>query len=528
MALVISFLSGFLARSANNLFTARFARLHESLRLLVRKKDAFKNMPVILIGIAPFNRFFAVRPTQTQKELGNAIIYGKTRIGKGLNITANLLTWQFPAVINDIKGELWDATAGWRQKTLGRSFLFDPRGRGHRFDPLAGKITDSDLRSAATILLYRPHEGQNAAFTERAITMLTQVFHAAKLENQYALPFTYRILNEGLYGTATILKIISEKHNFYPHLATKFLDIAYERADFESKFLQDCYSTMTSRINNILTKESVRCFSGSDSTGKDIITSGHHPISLYLLWPENDLLSLSPLIRLVWDSLINDMTKTYDERKAEGCARTLLVLDEIFRTGMPKLPEYATTVCGRNISILLSAQSRSQLEAHYGVHNARVLRGQMDTLMIHRPAPDDFETMAHIERLLGYTSGYARSKSEHEGGGATTGSSEQRIPLIPAHETDLISETGVIIKRSGVRPILAERLDWRGIPELVERGRIPAPQIKELPPFDHNSPAWHTQTLSAAPTWLLSPELTRRGRPFSTGNGFTRKGRGAA
>jgi type IV secretory pathway TraG/TraD family ATPase VirD4 len=284
---------------------------------------------------------------------------------------------------------------------------------------------------------------------------------------------------------------------------------------------------MTARINNILTKETVACFTCSYFTGREIITSGDHPISLYLCWPEKDLLTLGPLIELIWDCLINDMVDTYDELKGQGCSRSMLVLDEIFRSGMHKLPEYATTVCGRNISILLSAQSRSQLDAHYGVHKANVLRGQMDTIVIHRPAPDDFETMQHIERLLGYTSGYARSKSEHEGGGATTRESEQRIPLIPAHETDLIGETEVIIKRSGIRPILAERLDWRRFPELVERRRIPAPKISELPPFDEN-PSWHTQALPIAPTWLLSPELTRRGRPVYADNGFSRKGRGGA
>ena len=117
-----------------------------------------------------------------------------------------------------------------------------------------------------------------------------------------------------------------------------------------------------------MTKESVRCFTGSDFPGHDIITSGSHPISLYLCWPEKDLLSLSPLIELVWDSLISDMTHAYDTLLGEGCSPTLLVLDEIFRSGMKKLPEYATTVCGRNISILLSAQNRSQLDAEYGVY----------------------------------------------------------------------------------------------------------------------------------------------------------------
>ena len=479
--------------------------------------------------LAPFSRVFAVRPTKKQKELANLVVLGKTRVGKGLNITTNLLTWPFPVIVNDIKREFWEQTAGWRERGLnGRSFMFDPRGVGHKFDPFEGKTTNSDLRSAATILLHRPHEGQNAVFTERAITMLTQIFHAAKLERQRPLPFAYKILNEGLYGTATILKIISDKHNVYPHLATKFLDISYEQADFDSKFLQDCYSTMTARINNILTKETVRCFMGSDFTGKDIITSGDHPVSLYLCWPERDLLTLGPLIELVWDCLINDMVDTYDARKGQGCTRTLLVLDEIFRSGMKKLPEYATTVCGRNISILLSAQSRSQLDAEYGLYKANVLRGQMDTIVIHRPAPDDYETMAHIERILGPTSGFAHSKSEHEGGVATTGESEQKIPLIPAHETDLIDQTQVIIKRSGIRPVLAERLDWRRFPELQKRHGMATPQVSPLPAFEQHFTNGQEYALAPTSSWQLSPELTRRGRPLYAGTGFSRVRRGAA
>jgi type IV secretory pathway TraG/TraD family ATPase VirD4 len=134
--------------------------------------------------------------------------------------------------------------------------------------------------------------------------------------------------------------------------------------------------------------------------------------------------------------------------------------------------------------------------------------------------------MAHIEKILGYTSGYARSKSEHEGGTTTTGESEQKIPLIPAHETDLIGETEVIIKRSGIRPILAQRLDWRLFPELEARYKMTPPQIPTLPEFDHNSTDRAGYTLPPGPSWQLSPELTRRGRPFSATNGFARKGRG--
>src|SRR5919202_6952700 len=112
---------------------------------------------------------------------------------------------------------------GFRERGLGgKVFKFDPRGTAHRFDPLEGRETEFALQSAAATLLYRPREGENQIFTDSAITMLTQIFLAARLEGQRPLPFTYRMINEGLYGAATILEIISQKYNVYPNLATKF------------------------------------------------------------------------------------------------------------------------------------------------------------------------------------------------------------------------------------------------------------------------------------------------------------------
>jgi type IV secretory pathway TraG/TraD family ATPase VirD4 len=342
-----------------NLHTARWAFLHELAKIAIPKNFLLKKMSGILLAVGKFERLLCFLPTKKQKELTNVIIIGDTRSGKGLNIGTNLLFWPWPLVMNDIKEEGWRLAAGFREKGLdGKAYRFDPRGNGAKYDPLQGLKTDSDFRSAATILLQRPNEGENAIFTERAITMLVQIFTAGWLEGYRLLPFTYLILNEGLPGVAGILQKITEKHGFYPNLATKFLDMTYEKAvrdDFSSRFLNDCYSTMTTRMNNILTKESVKCFIGSDFTAKDIITSGEHPISVFLCWPEKDLKALSPLIELIWDSLVNGMAAVYDDLLGVGCYRTLLILDEIFRTGMKNLPQYITTICGRNMSILLTA-----------------------------------------------------------------------------------------------------------------------------------------------------------------------------
>jgi type IV secretory pathway TraG/TraD family ATPase VirD4 len=192
-------------------------------------------------------------------------------------------------------------------------------------------------------------------------------------------------------------------------------------------------------MRRILTKESVRCFTGSDFTAKDIITAGKHPMSVYLCWPEQHVLSLAPLIQLVWDALFNGMTGYYDEVRGKGCSRVLTVLDEIFRTGLPKLKDYATTACGRNISLLVSAQSDSQFYAAYGQYDAEVLKEQFDHIVKYRPAPAANRTAHNYEESLGYTSGFAHSKTDHEHG-TSQGENEQRIPLLPAHETKLLKD----------------------------------------------------------------------------------------
>ena len=62
--------------------------------------------------------------------------------------------------------------------------------------------------------------------------------------------------------------------------------------------------------------------------------------------------------------------------QGEGCQPVVAFLDEIFRTGMSKLPKYATTVCGRNISLLVTTQCKAQMDAEYGQYKARELKAQ--------------------------------------------------------------------------------------------------------------------------------------------------------
>src|SRR6266702_1696626 len=185
------------------LHRARFARLDELTSIIHNTPHSTG----LLIGVNRMKHVLQVRPTKTRRELGNMLIVAPTRGGKGLLATSQLLSWQHSVVVNDLKGELFTATAGYRA-TLGKVFVIDPTGVGHQYDPIKEKKTEDQLYSAATRLLFKPHE-RDPIFTQRATTMLTQLFLAARKENAPPLPYARLILRLGLAGAAKRLYELS-------------------------------------------------------------------------------------------------------------------------------------------------------------------------------------------------------------------------------------------------------------------------------------------------------------------------------
>ncbi len=281
------------------LYIARYARPDELDSLASPALDESS----LLLGKGLFNQILRICATPHRRELGNLLVVAPTRGGKGLLAVSQLLTWKHSVIVNDIKGDLFTQTAGYRS-TLGEVIVIDPKGCGHRFDPLEGKTTEDELRSLATYLLFHPNEGDGAIFTQRAITMLTQLFLAAIAEGQPPFPYVRKIINMGLRGAAERLNIINAK------LATKFLDVKYTDANFEDRFLLSAWGTLTARIEPLLTEIVVRSLGKSDFNPQEIMLS-KKPITIYLRWTERDLLSLSPLIRLMWGSLIGELITTY-------------------------------------------------------------------------------------------------------------------------------------------------------------------------------------------------------------------------
>jgi len=237
------------------LHRARFARIDELSVLFCPNP----NERGLLLGVHQSQHLVVVQPNKNRREIGNLLIVGPTRSGKGHLATSQLLSWKHSVVVNDIKGELYQTTAGYRSK-LGNVYVIDPTGVGHSYDPMQEKITEDELLSASSQLLFQEDEGDGRIFTQRATVMLSQLMSAAKLEAVPVLPYVRSLVRSGLSACAKRLHAVS------PELATQFLDVNYQDANFTDRFLVSAWGTLTARMRPLLTESVVRGFTHSDFT----------------------------------------------------------------------------------------------------------------------------------------------------------------------------------------------------------------------------------------------------------------------
>ncbi len=304
------------------------------------------------------------------------------------------------------------------------------------------------------------------------IPLLGQLMAAAKLEAVPAIPYVRSLVRSGLSACAKRLNAVS------PELATQFLDVNYQDANFTDRFLVSAWGTLTARMRPLLTESVVRCFTHSDFTPEGII-QGNVPVTVYFRWKEQDLLSLTPLVRLLWGSLIDELITTYDANQGKGCQPVLLLIDEAGRTAIPTLADHATTVVGRGVSMWIAIQSLSQLETIYGKARAQVLKDNMESQIYYRPT--DLATAQYLEERLGSRSAYAHSTTEREGIETSEGHTERPIPLLTAQDILQLKDEEIIGFHRRLPPFKITRADWRRHPVLSKRQGLPTPTLPSLP-----------------------------------------------
>jgi type IV secretory pathway TraG/TraD family ATPase VirD4 len=502
MSLWESRMTAFLDTS-HKLYPDRLAYKHELNNLAVGDFDGNH----LLIGEGEYDQVYGVLPTKKRQHLGNIIKLGTTRCGKSTAEVCQIVDWQAGSqIIFDIKRELYPQVAGYL-KTRGRVLNIDlSRGLGNQYDPLQGHTSERELHKLAKHLVFDPND-KETIFSDRAAKMLTQLFLAARELGERPLPYVASIINLGLNEVAARLNAV------LPPLAQKFLDTTYTPGkDYEkSEFRVDAWGTLSTRLYSFLTPDIVSCFAGSDFTAADLYFADQ-PVFVFLSFHESDLLSMAPLIKFICESLMMELLNAYDnapEVMKQKSRRILWSMDEAGRIGIPNLPEHASTVNGRNISLSMSAQDRSQFNAVYGRDRTKNLFTNIRTQLVFCQA--DFETAKLYSDRMGETSGYAHSESEHEGQTASTGKSERGIPVMSPQDFMEMDDGELVCFIGKKKPFRLKSMDWRRHSELKRRLGIKPPTLTPLPPLTDGKPD-HDPVQKPAPlaAWHFDPQLFRK------------------
>ena len=313
-------------------------------------------------------------------------------------------------------------------------------------------------------------------------------------------------------------EVAAQLHAVSPDLAQTFLGATYKPGkDYEkNEFRVDSWETVSARLYAFLTAEMVRTFAGSDVTAHDLYFADK-PVFVFIKFHESDLLSMAPLIKFVCESLMMELLNAYDHAPDEMKARARQILwsmDEAGRIGIPNLPEHASTVVGRKMSLSMSAQSRSQFTAIYGRDRTENLFNNIRTQLVFCQA--DFATAKHYSERMGETSGYAHSESEHHGETTSTGKSERAIPVMSPQEFMAMDKGELVCFSLEHKPIRLKSMYAKRHPQLRERfGQTPPERARISPTAESQAEMPSAPKPPPLESWHYDPQLFRKWPQFT-------------
>jgi type IV secretion system protein VirD4 len=354
-----------------------------------------------------------------------------TRSGKGVGLVIpTLLTWPHSVVIHDMKGELWNLTAGYRKYEMdGKVLKFDPAAQvgSCSFNPfqevrLGKKSEVADVQNLVTIIVDPDGKGLLDHWTKTAHAFLTGV----------SLHLLYKARNAGQQDAATLYDVamaLSDperdiKELYEEMLTTKHVEVpdakspngkkkithavvAAAARDMLNRPEQERGSVLSSAMSYLalyrdpIVAENTR---RSDFRIRDLMNH-QHPVSLYLVIRPADKDRLKPLIRLILNQIVRVLTR--EEMKfVKGMPeksykhRLLLMLDEFPSFGRLEVFQQALAfIAGYGIKAYLIMQDISQLWAAYG--NEESILSNCHVRVAY--APNKPETAEWLSKMLGQT-----------------------------------------------------------------------------------------------------------------------------
>jgi type IV secretion system protein VirD4 len=432
----------------------------------------------------------------------HALVYAPSGTGKSsCLVIPTLLRWPGSVLAFDVKGELWQRTAGYRLSRGQRVLRFDPtlRQGSAGYNPLlAIPRSEEDVAAAQDVadVLVNP-EGRETAggerfFEDSARALLTGVIlHVLYTEKPPSLGACLRLLSSPEpAGVWTAMRTArhddgerrgwrdretgkpSATHPAVANAASRLLGMDFRTAS-------GVQATAQSKL--VLFEDSLVCrhTAASDFRGEDLI-GGPLPVSVYLTVAPSDLDRMRPLLRVVLNQVSRELTREIRRDRRP----VLLMLDELTALGRLDFMQRGIGYFrGYQVRVFLSIQSLEQLFQVYGQHQSI---GANCGVQIAYGA-NDVATAKLLSEMTGRRT--VEYRRESRGGGIFGGrrsesETEAGRPLLTPDEVRRLPDDEALIYVAGCAPIRGARVPYWRDPELARRAAVPPPAESELVPSE--------------------------------------------
>lgn len=426
----------------------------------------------------------------TLKGSGRAVFYphneslvtiGGSGTGKSqAHVITNLLHYRGSAFVLDVKGELWDKTAGYREKHFGPCHRFSPTttdGRSHCYDPFAEIPSDPvDAANACAVMaeqLVGEDTSRDKFWSNRAkdfirafATLIALTHEPAKrnigyLPHYLSLSTTFDKKTKPYQGSKTQkvmiqLREASTRFNI-PDLASAAN--AFENALADNTRLESIFDTAR-QFSSVFTSSHLVLSSlvRSSWTPSDLVK--RQGTTVYISLRPGELKAFSPIVRLIFQQHANALIS---RKLKPGDLPVTFFLDELPQLGpLSSITDLLDLGRSAGIRLWMFSQYMGQFTDAYGKLTKGLLEGCRTACWM-RP---DGEAVSFIRPALGETTEFFSGK---------------KSPLATDAELrgrEFVDD--IIVMTPGEHPMrLSKIFAFKHVPN---RMQFPAPEVPPIKP----------------------------------------------
>jgi type IV secretion system protein VirD4 len=473
----------------------------------------------------------------------HVISIAPTRSGKGVGqVIPTLFTWPGSVFVNDIKGENWIATAGYRSRFSHCIYLNPTDPHSAHFNPLLevrpGPYQIKDVQNIADMIVDPDGKGLESHWAKTGHALLVGVLlHVLYAEEDKTLPGVARFLSDPRRSSLDTLHAMMT----YPHAdAGAHAVIASAAREMLNKSENERSGVLSTAMSFLgLYRDPIVAANVADSDFRIVdLMEAEHPLSIYLVVPPSDLSRTRPLVRLILTMIgrrLTEQLNTSITTKAGGVRRAwttvaslwrapaqapiyeggrnkhrlLLLIDEFPALGRLDFFETALAfIAGYGIKVFLIVQGINQLDKSYGPNNSIIDSCHVRAFY----TPNDDESAKRISDLLGVTTEVHQQKT-YTGhrlspwlGHVMVADQEAGRPLLTPGEVLVFPSDELIVFMAGKPAVRGRKLRYFEDAQLASR-ILPPPALGARP-YPYRPPAvpnpWAAIARAAAATTSTS------------------------